>query len=199
MKKVIILVAVLSLVAFGSPLFAMGGGEGNNTHCNGVGNPNSPCAGNTNNGGNGGNVNHSGNSSVKNKVRNNVSNNTEVNASSKNKNTNNVNQNQSVNNEGINVSNPVTVEGDKSTYEDNSVYIAPPATTPLVGTNSIQVTTPMGGAGLSRDAQYMIINFKMNKLRWAEQEGYITKEERIKHGQKLFKKFIRANNNNPLR
>lgn len=39
-----------------SPLsaFATQGGEGNNTNCNGQGNPNSPCQGTTNNGGAGG-------------------------------------------------------------------------------------------------------------------------------------------------
>jgi len=169
MKKLITLIAVIAFISGTSLVFAMGGGEGENTHCNGQGNENSPCAGTTNNGGNGGNV---GNINNSNKVK--VSN----------------KQNQSTNNK-VNVNN--TIEGDDFTT------IIPPATTPMVGTFSGQVTTPMGGAGFSKDAQYMILNFKMNKLKWAEQEGYITAEERLEHGRKLFRKFIKANNNNPLR
>lgn len=172
MKKLITLIAVISLISGTSLVFANGGGEGNNTGCNGQGNENSPCAGTTNNGGNVGNI----------------KNNSKAKAVSKNKLTNK--QSQSADNQ-VSVNN--TVEGDKITT------IIPPATTPMVGTFSGQVTTPFGGAGISKDAQYMILNFKMNKLKWAEQEGYITVEERLKHGKKLFKKFIRANNNNPLR
>lgn len=40
MKKMFVLVAMLALSGVA---FADGGGEGNNTGCNGVGNPNSPC------------------------------------------------------------------------------------------------------------------------------------------------------------
>lgn len=46
-------VIAASLLLF-SAAFAAQGGEGNNTGCNGVGNPNSPCQGTVNNGGQGG-------------------------------------------------------------------------------------------------------------------------------------------------
>jgi len=179
MKKLIVLIAVLALLGT-TTVFANGGGEGNNTGCNGQGNENSPCAGTTNNGGNGGNV---GNITIKNKVKVNSKSNASV--------RNNVSNQNSANNEGVNVS--TNVQGNDVTT------IIPPATTPMVGTNSLQVTTPFGGAGVSRDAQYMILNFKLEKLRWAEQEGYIDAEQRLKMGKKLFKKFIKANNNNPLK
>lgn len=52
MKKLIILISALAFV-FVSPTFADQGGEGNNTHCNGVGNANSPCGGNGDGNGNG--------------------------------------------------------------------------------------------------------------------------------------------------
>lgn len=50
MKKTIV---ALALAAFMSPVNAVPGGEGNNTGCNGVGNPNSPCEGNGGNSGGG--------------------------------------------------------------------------------------------------------------------------------------------------
>lgn len=42
------------LIALASPAFATQGGEGNNTNCNGRGNPNSPCAPSAGGGGQGG-------------------------------------------------------------------------------------------------------------------------------------------------
>jgi hypothetical protein len=46
MRKFLILFALVALfVAPAGLAFAAGGGEGNNTGCNGVGNPNSPCSG----------------------------------------------------------------------------------------------------------------------------------------------------------
>ena len=51
MKKTRWMVVVVML-AFSLPVYANGGGEGNNTGCNGQGNPNSPCE--TGGGGNGG-------------------------------------------------------------------------------------------------------------------------------------------------
>lgn len=82
---------------------------------------------------------------------------------------------------------------DNSTTEDNSVYLAPPATTPLAGTASMQITSPFGGAGFSKDAQYSIYKYKMDVTEEAFSRGYITEEERVKMGAYLYKKFIRAN------
>ena len=83
----------------------------------------------------------------------------------------------------------VDIEGD----EDNSIYMAPPTTTPMVGTSSAQITTPFGGAGFSKDAQYMIYKYKMDITEEAYARGYISEEERIKKGKYLYKKFIAAN------
>jgi len=53
MKRSYLYALIAAAVAVVStPLWAASGGEGNNTNCNGVGNPNSPCVGNG--GGNGG-------------------------------------------------------------------------------------------------------------------------------------------------
>lgn len=41
MRKTLFVAAACTLLA--TPVFARSGGEGNNTNCNGVGNPNSPC------------------------------------------------------------------------------------------------------------------------------------------------------------
>lgn len=177
MKKLITLITILSLAVISPYAFANGGGEGDNTGCNGQGNPNSPCEGTTNNGGNGGSVRNSGNSSNRN---------TNVNMNrNKNKNINKAN----ASNEN---SNSVNVGG--SSYDN--IYMAPPSTTPMVGTTSAQVTTPFGGAGFSKDAKYRIIKYKLDYLRWATKEGYITEEKRIEYGTKLFKKFLKANNPN---
>lgn len=85
----------------------------------------------------------------------------------------------------------VNIDGDE--YEDNSVYMAPPSTTAVVGTTSAQVTTPFGGAGFSKDAQYMIYKYKMDETEVAYKRGYISEEERVKKGKYLYKKFIGAN------
>jgi len=82
---------------------------------------------------------------------------------------------------------------DNSVSEDNSVYMAPPSTTPLAGTASAQITTPFGGVGFSKDAQYSIYKYKMDVTEESFARGYITEEERIKMGAYLYKKFIRAN------
>jgi len=50
MKHLILVISIL----FSINAYAVPGGEGNNTGCNGVGNPNSPCEGNDNGGGNNG-------------------------------------------------------------------------------------------------------------------------------------------------
>jgi len=58
------LVTLLALMMLAAPVYATGGGEGNNTGCNGQGNPNSPCnpgGGDDDNGGNGGNGGQGGN------------------------------------------------------------------------------------------------------------------------------------------
>lgn len=57
-----VVVSVFLLIGIAS---AKGGGEGNNTHCNGVGNPNSPCEGTTNNGGTGGSAHSNAKSNAK--------------------------------------------------------------------------------------------------------------------------------------
>jgi hypothetical protein len=50
MRLILVILASLMLAA---PVYANGGGEGNNTGCNGVGNPNSPCEQDDGNGGGG--------------------------------------------------------------------------------------------------------------------------------------------------
>ncbi len=52
---------LLIALAFVSSLALAAGGEGDNTGCNGQGNPNSPCVGSTNNGGGGGSGGTGGN------------------------------------------------------------------------------------------------------------------------------------------
>lgn len=100
-------------------------------------------------------------------------------------------QSQSANNEGI------TIEGD--TIEDNSVYMAPPSTTPLQGTISAQVTTVIGGAGFSKDARYMIYMAQMDYIQTAVQYGYVSEEQAKKDGAKLYKKFIKSSRRGLLR
>lgn len=184
MKKLVTLIAILAL-CIAPNTFAMGGGEGDNTHCNGQGNPNSPCAGNTNNGGNGGN---GGNVVIKDNT---------TKSTSKASVKNNVKNTAKANNEGVNVdasdNSSTNVEGDEY-YNVN-----PPATTPMVGTVSAQVTSMFGGVGYSKDAKYMIIKFKMDEIETAVKRGFITQEEGIEIGTKLFKKFIKANNGNPIK
>lgn len=51
MRMILVLMASLMLAM---PAFADQGGEGDNTGCNGQGNPNSPCDGGAGGGGNGG-------------------------------------------------------------------------------------------------------------------------------------------------
>jgi len=53
------IVVAVGVMALSLPAFAAGG-EGNNTNCNGVGNPNSPCTGTGGAGGNGGNGGNGG-------------------------------------------------------------------------------------------------------------------------------------------
>lgn len=65
--KTLLMTTTLLVGMASVPAFATRGGEGNNTGCNGQGNPNSPCVpGTTGNGGNGG---AGGNASVHNNVR----------------------------------------------------------------------------------------------------------------------------------
>jgi hypothetical protein len=131
MKKLIILVAIFSL-AIVVPSFGDAGGEGGNTGCNGQGNANSPCAGQGGSGGSGGNGGNGGSidSVIKNKINNKQS------------------AKSNANNEGV------IVGGTSVSADDNSTFIAPPPTTPLVGTTSAQVTTPFGGVGFSKDAKH---------------------------------------------
>jgi hypothetical protein len=55
-KRILGVIAVVAVIglAFAAPAYAAQGGEGDNTGCNGQGNPNSPCQGTTHNGGAGG-------------------------------------------------------------------------------------------------------------------------------------------------
>lgn len=147
----------------------------------------------------------------KNTNKTNVKVNTDIDTSNRNKNTNKQgqlqgqlqgqaqkstsDQKQTANNEGITVQDN---SQDNSDNSDDSVYLAPPPTQSLEGTHSVQVTTPFGGAGYSKDAQYAILKIKMAEVDVAIDRGFITKEEGQKVGRKLWKKFIKANNNIPL-
>ncbi len=155
MKKLITLIAVLSLIGLGTPVFSMGGGgEGENTDCNGEGNENSPCdpqnnGGQGGKGGKGGNstiknsgnstIRNSGNSSIESTIRNNIENNTS--------NSNDQSQNANANNEGVNVD-----ASDNSSYSYEEVpQVAP--TFPMKGTTSFTFSTPVGGGGFSKDSK----------------------------------------------
>lgn len=159
MKKLITLVAVLSLV-FVAPVFAQSGGEGSNTGCNGQGNENSPCEG-SNNGGRGGdggsvkskiinkikNTNRNRNSN-RNSNTNRNNNKANANANANNKNSNSQEQSANANNEGVNVD-----ASDNSSYSYEEVpQVAP--TFPLNGTTSVTISTPFGGGGFSKDAPH---------------------------------------------
>ena len=172
MKKLIILVAVFGLIVTTTPVFATGG-EGDNTGCNGKGNPNSPCAGQGGNGGNGGN---GGASSVVSTITNKINNSV--------KNSNKQSQNTNANNEGV------TVGG--STYEDNSVYIAPPPTTPMVGTVSAQITTPFGGAGFSKDAKHAKLMTTIKFIKFMKDNDLIEENRAKKDTLKVYDKLLRT-------
>jgi hypothetical protein len=151
MKKLITLIAVLSLV-FVTPVLAGSGGEGNNTGCNGQGNANSPCAGN---GGNGGNVTVKDSGNSTNKISNDIKN--TINASSKNNLNNRVNTGDvdssssntvNANNDGVSVD-----ASDNSVYEEADI---PPMVAPVFGQRGqvgFTFNTPVGGAGFQKDTK----------------------------------------------
>lgn len=126
---ILVLAAALTLAA--GQAYAAQGGEGSNTGCNGQGNPNSPCTGTTNNGGQGGS------------------------ASSKSKNVNtNKNTNKNTNtNVGINEqyqgqtqgnANAIRIEGDKAPEIPVSSAYAPGLTS---GIQTCLGSTSVGGQG----------------------------------------------------
>ena len=204
MKKLIMLIAIVALVSFNSfPVFAGSGGEGNNTGCNGVGNVNSPCAGQGGNGGNGGDGGSVGKITITNKnlnkvntnIKNTVNNNTDVNASSKNTNKNSNEQSQTqkanANNEGVNVQDgDVNIGG--SSYEDNSVYLAPPPTTPMVGTVSAQITTPFGGAGFSKDAKHAKLMTTIQFIHYMKENEMLDDSKADEDVLKVYNKLLKT-------
>lgn len=176
MKKLIMLIIVLAMVVTTTPVFSMGG-EGDNTGCNGQGNPNSPCTGQGGNGGNGGN---GGASSVVSTITN------KINNSVKNKNSNKQSQNTtaSANNEGVSVGG--------SSYEDNSVFIAPPSTTPMVGTVSAQITTPFGGAGFSKDAKHAKLMTVIQFINFMKNNDLLDEDRAKEDTLKVYDKLLRT-------
>jgi len=203
MKKLIIGIAVLCLACV-VPVYADSGGEGNNTGCNGVGNENSPCAGQGGNGGNGGNGGKGGSvkskikninkntntNSISNKINNTISNKVNnkanANATANNKNSNSQEQSATANNEGV------TVEGDSNSYEDNSVFLAPPPTTPLVGTTSVQVTTPFGGAGFSKDAKHAKLMTTIQFIDYMRDQKLLDEDKAKADALKVYNKLLKT-------
>ncbi len=173
MKNLIVLIAVISLVSFTTLANAESGGEGNNTGCNGQGNANSPCVGQ---GGNGGSA------TINNKVSNKISN--KINNKVSNKNTTNADVNASANNEGVNIGG--------SSYEDNSVYIAPPSTIPMVGTTSAQITTMFGGVGFSKDAKHAKLMVTIEFIGKMRASGVLTEEQAREDSLKVYDKLLRT-------
>ena len=179
MKKLIILITVVGLFSFTTLVSANGGGEGNNTGCNGQGNANSPCAGQGRKG---------GSATINNKIKNTISN--KINNKVSNKNTNSNSQKQianasaSANNEGVNVGG--------SSYEDNSVYIAPPSTIPMVGTTSAQITTMFGGVGFSKDAKHAKLMVTIEFIGKMRASGVLTEEQAREDSLKVYDKLLRT-------
>ena len=98
-------------------------------------------------------------------------------------------QGQEANNEGVSTN--VVVEGDTvEGSEYKSYYIAPPATTPMIGTTSAQVTSLFGGVGFSKDAkhaQYMTLIEFIGKMQKA---GIISEAEAINDSRNVYDKLL---------
>lgn len=69
--------------------------------------------------------------------------------------------------------------------------ITPPATTPLIGTVSAQITTPFGGVGFSKDAKYSKLIITIQFIAYMKANNFIDDVKAKSDALKVYDKLLR--------